>query len=925
MGNAASILQVTDVAPSTTPQQITGFIDDATKMEASLPSVETPSLAVIKDSMESRLHTIVDVLSRPVEVARGTWAAEAQDALLVGLDFPQAIFDASNNVIDKLNFFTFFRADVCIRVMVNANTFQQGKLLGYFAPFEDLVGERLTAVSFLTSRTAYPYVINDASVGNTTDLLIPYVAPYTSYRLTDKIGNIGRFFLRVLNPLKSASTSSCGYTIYAWFTNISVDLPSGLNNTLTVNSELVTQFRRLLKDESNAKLSGRLERVITKFKAQVAGEAETKSSGVISATLHSLAQTGKLATGIPLLSSVAGPVSWAAKAAAHVAEYFGYSKAQDVSKLCRLAQIPGYGFTNASGLDSSTMLGSTQDNAIETRGDVFGSQVDDMEISAIVKRRCWVESFTMTTAQVAGTALTTFPVTPGWAKFSKGVYRPSLTAYVASMFNYWRGGLKFKIQSAKTAYHSGRVRIIYIPGTSTTVDDPEQAYNWIMDLRNQSEIEFTIPYNNLLNWQRCFLTAENGAATSTGSIRIEVLNVLRAPESVAQDIDFNIWISGDSTLQFAVPTFQRYVPSFEDPAPFKAQALGSTQDAGFNDMSDKPNMFETSHSDKIEPCKVSIGEMVTNLRYLTRRFSPAQEFIPDAGSLTLSLPNYYFGEIYKPTNVLANYRIVPLDYISYIYRFFRGGMRWKAMYSCPVTAGGYQDLVLEHGPAGPRVITELKATAANLYDALVLRTNTFFNRTFNTLNPVNEITAPYFSQTHIRPVLSSNAVQPTLMEDSNTIYRLKSFSSGSTESVTIFKAAADDFTFGWLIGPPFLRPKLGAGIALDLSDMTTAFFDDSLIGFEPIGVDGAVPNGIYSIISSDVAKLPVVFTTSSTPLTVQYDTVDFKFFNLIPPQLFRDGAPPATATGIDATATAALWGVLGVAMDGVIQVGLRLN
>jgi hypothetical protein len=930
IGDVSNAIAQPDVTPETRSQEITGFIDDATTMNASLPHLVTPSTTVISDSMESRIHTIVDVLSRPVNVATGIWSTSSlQGNTILSLDFPQAIFDKSVNVVDKLNFFAFFRADVCIRVMVNANTFQQGKLLGYFTPFTQYVGERANVSNFLTSKTAFPHVIIDASTGNSANLVIPYVAPYSSYRLFDKTGNIGSFFLVVLNELFQENAT---YTVQAWFTNISVDLPSGLLNNLTPTSAVLNNVRRAMEQHGEERVTQRVNRMISKFKAQVAGEAEQKSSGIISSTFHQIHEIAKLGTNIPVIADVPAPVSWVAKAIAAVAEYFGYSKNQDLKGLYKMGQVPAYGFTNASGLDSGTVLGCTQDNSIEPRGDLFGSSVDDMDISAVCARRCWVDSFVMTTTSAVGDSLYSFPVAPGWCKYEpdEKCYQPTTTAFVASMFNFWRGGLRYKIQAAKTAYHSGRVRIIYIPGSfNSSVDSAEQAYNWVFDLRNQSEIEFSIPYNNILEWQPCNLTNQVESQTSIGTIRIEVFNQLRAPDSVLDRIHFNIWIAGESDLQFAVPTFQRYVPSLPNAPTFKAQVLGTAQDQGFNDMVDKPRLFETSHTNKIDPCKYSIGEYVSNLRYLTRRFAPTQNITSLATGPAWSFPNYYFGSAFNPGGAspddITNFKITPVEYISYLYRFFRGGMRWKAMYSGPVTAGGYQEFLLAHGLPTAR---EASSITTSLYDRLFKSTNTFIHRTFNTVNPVAEVTVPFYSQVPVRAIVGTDVAQPSFLEDSATIYKVQTYSGSGSDNVEVFRAASDDFSFGWLVGPPRLRPRDGLGFQLDFSGLaaTDLFYSNGNFLIENVPQEGTdpLPIGNYKIVASTAESIPVLFNSAAGTITELYPTTDYIIISVQDPNSYsllnNSATEPSTSTGYNEALTLASLQGLGVVGFDLVEV-----
>nr|QUS52730.1 structural protein [Mute swan feces associated picorna-like virus 22] len=878
MGDPSDTIVVSDVAPRTASQQITGFIDDAASVPASLPVLREPEDSMIAATMEERTHSIVDVLSRPVVVASGTWTDNSvRDDTLVTLDFPDTLFNSAVNIVDKLNYFTYLRADVCLRVVINANTFQQGKLLGYFTPFESLVGNRASVSNHTPAFTAFPHVLLDASTGNVAELRIPYVSPYSSYRLSDNTGNIGTFYLRILNALKSGN---CEYTVYAWFTNISVDLPSGRENALGTAGSALNAFKRFLRTKPDLVASTKSKNGKERFVAQVAGEESTKSRGIVSATFDTIATVASLGNEIPIVKEVAGPVSWVAKFAARVAEYFGYSKSVNLATPCSMIQIPGKGFTNASGVDNSVVLASTQDNLIEPRNDVFGSGVDDMAIPYLVKHRCYVDSFTMATTQTANTLLYAFPVTPGWCKLVSGVYRPSVTSFVASMFTLWRGGLKFKIQAAKTAYHSGRVRIVYLPATeSSDVDDADQAYNWVLDLRNSSEIEFTVPYNNIVEWSESRLIdgIANTRSSSVGVIRIEVLNTLRAPDTVSQDIEFNVWMSGDSDLQFAIPSFQRYVPSLANPTlsrrrpdlneVFTAQVLGSQQDRGFNDMADKPQLFSMKVPDLVVPCKTAIGEAVNNLRYITRRFAPVFTATKQTSAdLFLDLPLYYFTRVFDPSlDSLDAYRITPMDYISYLYRFFRGGTRYKFMLNNSNIADstGYQEAILAPSFPSSRSITTVPEA---FYTRLSVMSSSFMHRVYSLINPILEVTLPFYSQAIVRPIVGADVAQPDTLTANSLLYKWSSGASDAT--VDVFRAAHDDFTFGWIVGPPTLRSRDSSEVDIDVSEAGITNVSATSLSVFDVTLDEVLTPGTYSIVLAVPATADLVLTDTSTkPMT----------------------------------------------------------
>lgn len=414
---------------------------------------------------------------------------------------------------------------------------------------------------------------------------------------------------------------------------------------------------------------------------------------------------------------------------------------------------------------------------------------------------------------------------------------------------------------------------MFLPAnTDGVADDPQQAYNWVLDLRNSSEIEFSIPYNNIVEWSQVRLVTASGALSndnSIGTIRIEVLNPLRAPESVSNTIDFNIWMAGESDLQFAIPTFANYVPSLRDVAPFEAQVLGSQQDRGFNDMCDKPKLFDMKTPPKIAPCAATIGEIVTNLRALTRRFARTTTLSKNvAGKMQWDLPSYYFAPIFDPAvDVLDNYSITPLDYISFIYRFFRGGNRYKFMVAgaSAIDTTAYQEAILAAGYPSARVPTTVNDA---LYNKFYNASASFMHRLYVWINPILEITTPFYSQTIIRPIVGVDSAQPENMTSNSLLYRI---SGNYTCDVDVLRAAADDFTFGWLLGAPTLRSR-NTGfntINIDLSGVNIIVANEgTLIATALISALTPVTPGTYTITSSSPTTLDVIdFVTNVLPGT----------------------------------------------------------
>lgn len=868
-----------DPSTTVTPQQVTQWVDDAAIQTATLPSHTVPAKEVLSAGVEDRIHTVVDVLERPVKIGTFEWAdTDAFDASVFSASFPEDLLSNAPNLVDKINHFTFLRSNVVIRIVVNANTFQCGRLVAYFSPFSSSadIGERTEANDFMSARTVFPRIILDAASGNTGELTIPYVSYFTHYDLSRGLGDLGTVDVRVLNPLQSGT---CTVSVFARFVDNSLEIPTAVPNNLGSYSSIYNAVRSYAQPISKA-MSSRILSAISESigkelpKAQV-GEAEKKaSSGVISSTLDTLG-SGLTTAGavLPGYGKLLIPVGWIAKAAAGVASFFGYSKSNTMSDLHKYVDIPAWGFTNSDGVDNSVVLGNSLENYIGPRSDLFGSALDEMDVAFIAKHECYLESFKWTLAGNPGTVLYDGLVSPGLSSLATEpltnppVYNPTAMGYLSSMFRYWRGGIRFKIQVTKTAYHSGRLRISFIPGGAPGVGGyrVDQGYSEVLDLRTSDELDVTIPFVSNTVWKTCELHTSNGSLLSftgaSGILRVEVLNSLRAPDNVANELFCNVWVSAADDIQFAIPDFAKYMPTNYEPEEEmpRAQVLGQFKDAGFNDMS-APKMFSTSDTPPVEASALAIGEHVCNLRPLLRRFGYVGTYAldestdPNIGAV-FSTSNYFSEPApYGETATFTHFS--PVDYISYLYRFFRGGSRFKAV--TRTSEPGATFATIEPASISPpRPFAPVDSNALDIVRTALQQGSAFVHLLEAAYNRILEVLVPYYSNTHISLVRGASALVDNTMDRASLVF----FSGPNERVLDIFKSTADDFTFGWLVGPPRLTPRLNLSSVIEVdftkasgTSFTGGETDRLLVLFEE-----NIGTGSYELRNNAAGTVDVVF------------------------------------------------------------------
>lgn len=899
---AVSHNEIEDLGPKISTEQITTFVDDVEK-----ECYEKPLMSSVRRwtrmAEDEKLHDIHSILQRPVRVAN----VELNSAFTsIALRFPDIIFQTSTNVVDKLNYFTYFRANVKIRLMFNATPFMSGRYWVFFAPF-DHICNRSAQLPIYSNVTGYPGTEIDLASGAPVELKIPYCAPLSHYNLIDTHSNMGELYLIPLNAIQTGTTpvtNGADMSIFAWFEDIDLALPT----SAPVTVPLVAQVK--VEGEDNV---------------------ETRPSQVLS----SITNIASVAT--PLLGSWVKPIEWVARASSQVLSSFGWNKPVLMEPNSTYANIPGKGYTNVEGVDCSVKLAGMPDNSLTYDGGIFSTDVDEMDIKYVASKSCiFQQGINWDLTQSAGHRIYGTPVTPG---LSFGIFpevQPTTLAYVTSMFRYWRGGLKFRLTVAKTAFHTGRLRITYSPGvyTDSGAQVLDNAYNWVLDLSVSSEIEIEIPFVANVPWKETLVSNPldplfEQEKFSTGYLVVSILTELRrASDSVANNCPVNMWISGAEDISFAIPDFANYevaeFPSLqtieeeeeEDEVPLRAQIFNVTRPSvehneQLKNTSDK--VFPMRMMDLTSAEELSMGEKITNLRQLIKRFSPITEVYSYpfhngaaaalVGPIPLNNDDYlynqvsidpaYFGmrsdgTINEQTIELPQQRgdngaistgmfpatrvwptTNPLHRVSYLYRFYRGGKRYKVVNEVtnninyasagwkPVdpTAGnanlwtnelttativkartpqptfasrGFQ--IVENGVLEPPTLGTFTASQFN---------PEFEHVVYSDLNGIIEFEVPYYGQMPISLVgegtLSSSdgplvrrskiylrrshdprgldqpiqrAHGQSVMLESNDVTALSGGLRTPMSGMSIYEAAADDFSFGYLVGAPSLRRVL---------------------------------------------------------------------------------------------------------------------
>lgn len=376
--------------------------------------------------------------------------------------------------------------------------------------------------------------------------------------------------------------------------------------------------------------------------------------------------------------------------------------------------------------------------------------------------------------------------------------------YISQLFMLWRATMCFKISVVKTAFHSGRLEIFFdpgpyfsTPGGSPDLDrydeiDTTNNYKYILDLTNDTEVTIRVPFVSEQLFKRT-LAANKHASDDTallppispkdifdsmiGSLVVKPVSNLLAPETVAQQVHILVWKWAEDVV-FGVPknvtqsnlfiVDGKNPPSGQVPCPDKVtlsqvdiesykmvignqcKAPPPTQREEYPgrknvvmqiNISNKADgnvitFFETVNieEENMKACKNALGERITNLRPLLRCFRT----IYDSVECTLAKPFIHdFQEDFMNKN---DFHTDYVSYLSYMYRFFRGGNRIKYLTSYTPKPNP------EVGTEWTRVISNIAQKGRNAFYTGPSHV------TFPDLNPVHEVTIPFYSQYRKLPI-----------------------------------------------------------------------------------------------------------------------------------------------------------------------------
>lgn len=727
--------------------------------------------------------------------------------------------------------------DIVLDVEVSADRFHSGRYIVYYIPsfyYGKLAinNWRVSHAATLTQITQLQHVEIDVAVDKSVRLTIPwrFINPFIELVQPSATGvfdrpDYGHIRMVPYYPLTFGSSGAPTATLNVWYS---------------------------LK---NVKFYGTAD-----YQSGTAdNELKSVGSGPISGPLSTITGVLRGAGQVPMIGKYAKPASWVTEALARTAKHFGFSSPAIQSGVTPFYNAP-LSYTALTDVPRPVQtLAATVSNAVSVDPKHSGAKIDEMSIDYLKGIYAYKSTQAWTTTDARDTVLFNVPVNPlqplnstvitASGGGTSTLYHHNPAGYIASRFKRWRGSMKYRLKLVKTEFHTGKILVCWHPNNAAvqqdvpppSVDNTYYRYRQVIDISRGNEFEFVVPYISTRPWKNVLPQTWDAGGYGTadyanGYFSVLVLDQLRAPDTVAQSIQFLLEVAGGEDFKlsgpYAAPVVSTDAFAFQNKPAYcftaVYQAVPENQVITSYSFGEHPPMGDST---TIDVSLVAGGEQIDSLRKLLKRYTTCFISQPTASvthfALTMqTLP--YISQV-SASDYVANYLAYNAQYqddfayFGQLFAFFRGSLRFRVNFDPTgpgtgsvarqqhlVTINDYLAVGLTQVSPGvspvtsPAVITTSPDAASKAFAV-------------SSLSESLEFSIPYYSSDHnIAVQTTSNTIAggPTISSAKPgamcTMANYRILSPTALTLTTRFeRSIGEDASFAYFVScPPVLDPRL---------------------------------------------------------------------------------------------------------------------
>lgn len=829
-----------------------------------LPEMEDMPLANSL-TLDDRVHTLVDFLKRPVDILSPdflwTTTQKAGDELIpTGISLPNDYFK-NPMVSEKLKGFLGVTGTLKMRIMINAQKFQQGALMPYWIPnSSNMPGKTAMVRKSLSGKSGCAHVIINCDGGTEQDLAIPYVNQHMFHNLATGQGEYGKLFLTPFLQLFSATGTTVGVRIQMWMENPQPQFATSAIPAF-VSSQSISQI-----EESNMH----------------AGSSSpiNKGGGLDVGRILNTVKTSRFTP------------SYLSRSLANVFQLMGFSKPTQTASIQRMEIRPASYMANYNGEFMGHKLALEKENELLGMDAPAGTKIDEMSINHLATIPTYYKTFSVNTLNhpqphTEGAIVFTDRVHPMKfvPSFPTGVLNSTFLGYTAASFAQWRGGLTYHFTVAKTCFQTGTLRVSFLPGVYDDVPtnlktavgaqwQVERCYQATFDLKEKNEFSFTVPFPSTRPFLHCvnpWSPASSEVSLKNycvGTLVMDVFIPFVAPPTVASQFEIAVWVSGAKDISFANPVAPTIFPYFDSNV-VQAQSFSQQQATNRHSGGEgQPACGQEKSKGAFYASAYCTGEIVSSIKALMSRFGPFyfSNPMPTTTSIVISPYNFASPLGENTSEKLFDY----MDYFSFLYAFCRGGVRFI------MDPGEYTDTVWKIGMRSSlnAFYPRSNIPRANVVTHLprqYVKGPSSMSLVRSSLEGFVSFEVPYYSLTHMTPVFAGEHNRHGVEESNYPLPLVTLIPRNSTPvelNIEMYRSCADDFRFMYIIGPP--------QVAILPSSVDPIPFQIAPASYWPVSVTRVKDDfqGLFGAPSSILVEgMPeVVFETSSQLLAINNNT-----------------------------------------------------
>lgn len=663
----------TSKAPTSTASENVHFVDGDTPWTYDVAATpdETSKLRGFDDA------GLGEFLSRPIKIQQYSWIPGFQ---LFEKFNPWTDYFNNPDVLEKINRFRNLRCKLCLKILINGNSFYYGRALVSYNPYlrEDQVTKnRSFFLQDIIAASNKPHILLDPCSSEGGHMCLPFIWPenYLDITRTNWESEMGECTIHDFDVLRHANggTDPITVSVFAWAEDVSLLIPTTVGAQSNANPSARLEIRPF-KNQSDSTSAIELDEFgfpkpfehqaqskskmkMSKKSSNMSRDDEFQTNGLISKPASAVAKAADALTMIPYIAPYAKATSMVADKIGKIARIFGYSRPQVMTDI--QPYVPRYcgnlANSDAPEAVNKLSLDSKNELTVDTRTMGLGG-ADELTIHSIASRLTFWRQFDWPESAVTDTLLASMAVQPFCV--DTAVSQPiteihsTALAFASCPFEAWQGSIKFHFKVICSEYHRGRIRLVYNPLTNNTGSVAyNQVYSTTIDISKDREFDYECKWTDIRAWNVCrgigpasqdiLFDTQNavlgGTPYDNGTLSVYVVNELATPSTTPADVKIQVWVAAGDDFAVAIPSVAlNRLSYFEQQATMQSAdtdpVLAQSNDNSNNPVGGNPiENYGTEHAPLLEEDNqylVYQGERIVSFKDLLRRYQYHNSFWP---------------------------------------------------------------------------------------------------------------------------------------------------------------------------------------------------------------------------------------------------------------------------------------------------------